>query len=142
MSKSNVAVAPRSGVVGSKSHGGHVLAWRALKALPEGKVAIKLASNPWRVGTPGSDFCNAVLGSDLAYTGTTASLIKLAQVAGFKASEASSHLRWLYTWGVGTFTINGLAHGQSEAPAKAPRKAKAKAAPVASEAPASGTVSE
>jgi hypothetical protein len=155
----NVAVAPRNGAVGTRTVGGHVQAWRAVKkawvagaqgGLPTaGKVVLALAQNPWRAGTPGSAFCNAVLMPLVAkgpWHGTVAQLLAAAQAAGYKPVQCVDDLAWLYTWGVGTFTINGLAHGAFlqalaagtlQAPAaKAPRKGKAKAAPAQVAAPA------
>jgi hypothetical protein len=132
MAKS-IAIAPRQGNVGSRKVGGHIEAFRVLRAkgnfAPAQKLEVLATSNPWRVGTPGAAFFDKVLAKKPA---TVKAALELADKAGI--ANAQGHLAWLFTWGP-HLKVDGKLHAApvASAPAKAPRKASKVAAKVAAE---------
>jgi hypothetical protein len=127
----NIAIAPRSGEVGSRKVGGHIQAFRLQgEFAPTSKLEVVATSNPWRVGTPGATFYDKVLAKKPA---TVKAALELADKAGI--AGAQGHLRWLFTWGP-HLKVDGKLHG-SQAPKasapKAPRKGKVAASKVAAE---------
>lgn len=136
---SNTPVAPVVGVQGHKSqHGGHYLAYKGQPAfaLDSTLAIVQGTNNPWRPGTPGHSFYEAVLTKKPA---TVKAALELANSAlGLKPAQAQAHLRWLYTWGGAYLQVNGALYGaqapvvvaqepKAEEPkAKAPKARKAK----------------
>jgi hypothetical protein len=94
--QTQVPVAPRSGIIGSSTSGGHVLDWRSCKPF-DASLSFELmpCNNPWRA-VRSVVFFDKVLSQKPA---TIGALLQLAAKAGFKAGEAQRHLRWFYTWG-------------------------------------------
>jgi hypothetical protein len=92
----------------------------------EASLELISGSNPWRPGTPGSNFWSQVLSKNPA---TVAAAVAMGKDAGFKAREVQNHLRWLYTWGGSYVRIGGAVFVppvQPEKPKAEKPKAKSK----------------
>jgi hypothetical protein len=93
------------------ARGEHLRAYNECKPFPEtAKLSLISAVNPWRPGSAGGKF-HAVLTAVCANGATTVqSVIEAGKVAGFEANEAMDHIRWLYTWGGGYLSVDGLVY--------------------------------
>ena len=136
MSTLNIAVAPRQGTTGkSVKTGGHHLAFVGCASF-DPKATLKLVSpnNPWRPGTLGDQFYNAVLSKAPA---TVAAAIELGAKAktpsypgGIPAKGQNgvmAHLRWLYTWGGAYLEVGGKLYAPAPVAPKAPKASTKKA---------------
>jgi hypothetical protein len=123
MTTTNIPVAPAMGVQGSKSHGGHYLAYRQCPKF-DLAASLKLISqvNPWQPQSPGFRFWTEVLAKNPATVGAA---IKAAE-GMFKAAEVQNHLRWLYTWGGAYLEVGGKLFAAPPVAPKAPKVAKGK----------------
>jgi hypothetical protein len=131
----NIAVAPSHPLgQGKATPGGHVRAWRACPAFALSHPVTIGQANPWRPNSPGGIFWAAVLASD-PKPATVSDLVAIGVKLGLKPAAVQGHLRWLYTWPVGSFQIGGVQYPAMPgaapvapaAPAKAGKKVPAKA---------------